>query len=98
MDWDVIQKHLEQGNFNTELPPEFANIEGSNAVVVYTEVAAMRVELESARQEAERLRGELKAEREGRAADQSEIRKMEREIGKLEGRIEMLMEMLRDGK
>jgi predicted nuclease with TOPRIM domain len=70
---------------DTRLPPEFASLDGEQAIAVYTEVAALRSQNETLAEENERLRGEV-------AAKDEKIERLNREVGKWQALYEMLKE------
>lgn len=85
MAWDEIRVHLKEGERDSILPPEFVTIEGENAITVYAEMREMRVKLETAEAEIERLRQVAENERK-RAEEQM---KVERETN--QAKIEQLI-------
>ncbi len=61
--FEQIRARLASRDFDTNLPPEFTTIEGDSAITVYAEMREMRVKLENAEAEIERLREQVDDER-----------------------------------
>ena len=66
--WDEIRATLASGERDENLPPEFVTIEGENAITVYAEMREMRLKLDTAEAEIERLLQLIEDER--RRADE----------------------------
>jgi DNA-binding transcriptional MerR regulator len=91
---EQIHAKLTAGERNRNLPPELTQIEGSNAIAVYSQMSATQMQLQKAEDEINRLREEVKAERTINA-------ELNREIGKWQTLAEVYKEQLRqqnDGK
>src|SRR5215510_5161770 len=54
-DWEEIRGLLAANERDTNLPPDFVSIDGGNALTIYAEMREMRVKLETAEAEIERL-------------------------------------------
>src|SRR5690554_2562775 len=53
---ETIRAKLAAGERHESLPPEFTTIEGDNAIVVYTQLRALEVRVETLQAEIDRLR------------------------------------------
>lgn len=84
-DKEVIRAKLVAGERHESLPPEFKTIEGDNAIVVYTQLKAMEMRVQSLQEEIERLRTVEQTK------DQT-IAELNREVGKWQARYEILKE------
>lgn len=91
-DWLEIARILESGEREVELPPEAMLVETTAPIAQYGRIIALVSERDSAMNEVERLR-EINKEKDA-AIDklQSQIQQLNREIGKLEGKIEFLQD------
>jgi len=87
--WEDIRAVLKSGHRDSNLPPEFTSIDGSKAVTVYAEMREIKAQLTAANQEVERLRGELKTERENA---QKRIEQLIREATEWKTRYDILKE------
>ena len=103
-DWRVIAKSLENGVRNLEFPKN-ALITDTRVIPVpmaeqATQLAQVLQERDSALERTVELTRQLEEERAGRKRDgeqsQAELRRLEREIGKLEGRIEEMLKPKRE--
>jgi DNA-binding transcriptional MerR regulator len=87
--WDVIGLKLEADELNTDMPVESANIEGQTAIMLYVQISKLKAELENSEQERDRL---VKEKRDDRLEYQETIANLNRQIGKLEAKLEMQSE------
>ena len=87
--WDVIRLKLEADELNTDMPVESANIEGQTAIMLYVQISKLKAELENSEQERDRL---VKEKRDDRLEYQETIANLNRQIGKLEAKLEMQSE------
>lgn len=98
VDWEEIRARLAAGEREAQLPPEATDIQGEDAVTVYTNLKTLELrnefltkrieELENDhREEVESLKSELQQEREKL---QGEIRRLDRENAVLKYRLEQL--------
>ena len=103
-DWQEIAKSLSDGFRNLEFPKN-ALITDTRVIPVpmaeqATQLAQVLQERDSALERAAELARELEDERVGRKKDneqaQAELRRLEREIGKLEGRMEEMLKTKND--
>lgn len=91
VDKEAIRAKLAAGERNADLPPELTNIEGNNAIVVYTQLKALEVRIEELQNrleasEAERL--ELRQQMETEKNElHKQIRRLERENAVLQFRL-----------
>lgn len=85
MPFEQIGAKLAAGDLNTDLPPEFASIDGDSAIAVYSQIKGFQVQIDNLSQEVERLR------KEGKEKD-DKIERLNREIGKWQAMYEMLKE------
>lgn len=88
-EWGEIQAKLASGYRDLTMPPQYTNIEGERAIAVYAELSGLKLQLETERQEKERLRQELQAEREKNS-------QLNREVGKWQALYEMLKDQNND--
>jgi DNA-binding transcriptional MerR regulator len=84
-DWDTLNIKLESGVRDTNLPPEATTIEGDTAVMLYVQISTLRAQLDNSEKERERL---LKIDEK---KDQT-IADLNREIGRMEAKLEILKE------
>lgn len=105
-DWQEIAKLLSDGFRDLEFPKN-ALITDTRVIPVpmaeqATQLAQVLQERDSALERATELTRELEDERAGRKRDneqaQSELRRLEREIGKLEGRMEEMLKAKNDSE
>ena len=82
-----IRDQLQQGYREQTLPPELSSIDGENAMLVYTEVAQLRLHIQTLETENERLRQQL-GERDER------VIRAEREAERWKTRYEILKEQM----
>ena len=100
--WDDVAAILRDGELDTNLPASAALVMQSNAAESFADALLLRQQLITASQTIEQLERELKETREYSAqnlkAVQDEVREREAElnrtIGRLEGQVEMLREIL----
>jgi DNA-binding transcriptional MerR regulator len=85
MPFEQIGAKLAAGDLNTDLPPEFASIDGDSAIAVYSQIKGFQIQIDNLSQEVERLR------KEGKEKD-DKIERLNREIGKWQAMYEMLKE------
>lgn len=91
--FEQIRARLASHDFDTNLPPEFTTIEGDSAITVYAEMREMRVKLENAEAEIERLYRVIEDDRkqaEDKLQDERKRSDVERET--YQARIEKLIE------
>lgn len=86
-DKETIRAKLAAGERHESLPPEFTTIEGDNAIVVYTQLKALEVRVQTLQEEVERLRGVEQSK-------EQTIAELNREVGKWQARYEILKEQL----
>lgn len=89
MPFEQIGAKLAAGDLNTDLPPEFASIDGDSAIAVYSQIKSFQVQIDNLSQEVERLR------KEGKEKD-DKIERLNREIGKWQAMYEMLKDQAED--
>jgi DNA-binding transcriptional MerR regulator len=82
-DWETIAKLLDEGMRDTDLPPSALLVESSAPVVQYGKLQALVAERDAAIERAERAEAQ-------NAELQNEIRRLNREIGKMEAQVDML--------
>lgn len=87
--FEQIGAKLAAGDIDNNLPPEFAAIEGENAIAIYSQIKSFQVQIDSLIQEVERLR------KDGKEKD-DKIERLNREIGKWQAMYEMLKEQTED--
>jgi DNA-binding transcriptional MerR regulator len=87
--FEQIGARLAAGDIDSNLPPEFAAIEGENAIAIYSQIKSFQVQIDSLVQEVERLRTD------GKEKD-DKIERLNREIGKWQAMYEMLKEQTED--
>lgn len=93
-DWKEIEAKLNAGEFDTELPPAFLTVEQNAPIMQYTQLSEVRVQLQQVEKERDRLAARLEESEQGRGEDRKRIEELIRELGKKEGQIEILREML----
>src|SRR5215207_6216433 len=93
--WDDIRAMLNSGQRDGKLPPEFTNMDGTQVAAVYLDMREMVVRLNYAQAEIKRLSEADAAKQELLTVQQKrieellkEVGKVEREMGKLEGKLE----------
>jgi DNA-binding transcriptional MerR regulator len=86
---DHIRDQLKQGYREQTLPPELSSIDGENAMLVYAEVAQLRLHIQTLETENERLRQQL-GERDER------VIRAEREAERWKTRYEILKEQMEE--
>lgn len=91
-DWEDIAKILEGGYREDELPPTAMLVETTAPIAQYGRIVALTAERDSALAEVNRLKEEAKQKDTVLEQLQREIQKLNREIGKLEGKMEYLKE------
>ena len=91
-DWADIAKILESGGRDQNLPPTSLLVESTVPIQQYGKIVALTMERDNALQEVERLKRENDLKDATINALQQEVRKLNREIGKLEGKMEMMQE------
>ncbi len=89
MPFEQIGAKLAAGDLNTDLPPEFASIDGDSAIAVYSQIKGFQIQIDNLSQEVDRLR------KEGKEKD-DKIERLNREIGKWQAMYEMLKEQAED--
>ena len=87
--FEQIGAKLAAGDIDTNLPPEFASIDGENAIAVYSQIKGFQIQIDSLLQEVERLRKDGKEK-------EDKIERLNREIGKWQAMYEMLKEQTDD--
>ncbi len=87
--FEQIGAKLAAGDIDTNLPPEFASIDGENAIAVYSQIKGFQIQIDNLTQEVERLR------KDGKEKD-DKIERLNREIGKWQAMYEMLKEQMDD--
>jgi DNA-binding transcriptional MerR regulator len=87
--FEQIGARLAAGDIDNNLPPEFAAIEGENAIAIYSQIKSFQVQIDSLIQEVERLRKDGKEK-------EDKIERLNREIGKWQAMYEMLKEQTDD--
>lgn len=96
--WEKIQADLAAGNRVTQLPPEAMNIQGDNAMQVYTELRTLQLELKGSLEENARLRTELSTKEASMSEKEKEIRELERAVGRWQAMSEMYEKMWKEEK
>jgi len=91
-DWAEISEVLESGNLNQSLPPMALLVESTAPIQQYGRIVALSTERDAALKEVERIKRESESKDTTIEALQQEVRKLTREIGKLEGKMEMMQE------
>jgi len=97
---EKIHVMLRSGSRNSNFPAEYYTVEGDSAIVQFTQLAMLRTQLADREAEITRVRQEKDAEverlqrerNEERDRLMGEIAKLNREIGKLQAKIEILTE------
>lgn len=87
--FEQIGAKLAAGDIDNNLPPEFASIEGDNAIAVYSQIKGFQIQIDNLLQEVDRLR------KDGKEKD-DKIERLNREIGKWQAMYEMLKEQTDD--
>lgn len=87
--FEQIGARLAAGDIDHNLPPEFAAIEGENAIAIYSQIKSFQVQIDSLLQEVERLRKDSKEK-------EDKIERLNREIGKWQAMYEMLKAQTED--
>jgi len=95
-EWDDIAEILESGDFDKNLPAAALLVESSTPIQQYGQIMALTTERDAALKEVERLRRESESKDSTIESLQQEVRKLTREIGRLEGRMEMMEEEDKD--
>ncbi len=90
--WEEIATILNNGYLDRNLPASSLLVDSAVPAVQYERFLALSVERDTALKEVERLKQENESKNAIIDALQQEIRMLNREIGKLEGKIEMLEE------
>ncbi len=96
--WEKIKADLVAGHRVTQLPPEAMNIQGDNAMQVYTELRTLQLELKGSIEENARLRTELSSKEAAMSEKEKEIRELERAVGRWQAMAEMYEKMWKDEK
>ncbi|MEP6988018.1 MAG: MerR family transcriptional regulator [Chloroflexota bacterium] len=96
--WEKIRADLVAGHRVTQLPPEAMNIQGDNAMQVYTELRTLQLELKGSLEENTRLRTELNAKDTAMTEKEKEIRELERAVGRWQAMAEMYEKMWKEEK
>jgi DNA-binding transcriptional MerR regulator len=94
---EKIQVLLQSGYRNESFPAEYYTVEGDSAIVQYTQLAMLRIQVTEKEAEISRIRQERDAELERLQRERveererlmNEIAKLNREIGKLQAKIEI---------
>ncbi len=96
LDWAEIHAKLTARDLDLNMPAQYSAIEGNQAIAVYTELSTLRAQVEYERGEKERLRQDLRdkdaAHQNIIQAKDDTIAALNREVGKLEAKLEMLQE------
>ena len=96
--WEKIQADLAAGHRVTQLPPEAMNIQGDNAMQVYTELRTLQLELKGSQEENARLRAELSTKDAVMTEKEKDIRELERAVGRWQAMAEMYEKMWKEEK
>jgi DNA-binding transcriptional MerR regulator len=91
-DWAEIAEILESGKFDQQLPPTALLVESSAPIQQYGRIMVLTMERDAALKEAEQLKRASESKDATIDTLQQEIRKLNREIGRLEGKMEMMQE------
>ena len=74
------------------------NIQGDNAMQIYTELRTLQLELKGSQEENARLRAELGTKDSAMSEKEKEIRELERAVGRWQAMAEMYEKMWKDEK
>ena len=91
-DWLRIAELLEAGTRDTDLPPTAMMVETTMPIAQFGKIATLLAERDGLRSEVERLNGELEKRDMTIDRQQQRIEDLNRQIGRLEGRIEQIKE------
>jgi hypothetical protein len=92
-DWEKIASEIRNGHRATKMPDSFYTTETTTSMQVYTQMIEIKNQLDLITIDRDQLRVDLEKEREARRTSESELN---REIGKLLGKLETLQEQLDD--
>ncbi len=89
-DWADIAEILDSGEYDSNLPPSALLVESSAPIQQYGKMMQLMTERDNYKKEVDRLKAEGALKDRAIENMQQEIQKLNREIGKLEGKLEYI--------